>query len=157
MSRKRILYIGILIPGLLLLLGVTVYLILRWDTLPSAVPTNFDGAGHPTGYGGKGGLLSALITGWVSWLLLGALALFPALRKQNGGPFRVSALRFGNKTYLPFTGLNSALMADELAALFGYITVQSARSRDLGAWFLPVFLGLTALLLFVPGLFWKEN
>lgn len=157
MSRKRILYIGILIPGLLLLLGVTVYLVLRWDALPELVPTNFDGAGHPTSYGGKGSLLSALITGWVSWLLLGALALFPALRKQNRGAVRVSALRFGNKTYLPFTGLNSALMADELAALFGYITVRSARSRELGRLFLPAFLGLTALLLFVPGLFWKED
>lgn len=157
MSRKRILYIGILIPGLLLLLGVTVYLVLRWDALPELVPTNFDGAGHPTSYGGKGSPLFALITGWVSWLLLGALALFPALRKQNRGAVRVSALRFGNKTYIPFTGLNSALMADELAALFGYITVRSARSRELGRLFLPAFLGLTALLLFVPGLFWKED
>lgn len=157
MSRKRILYIGILIPGLLLLLGVTVYLILRWDALPELVPTNFDGAGHPTSYGGKGSLLSALIAAWLSWLLLGALALFPALRKQNRGAFRVSALRFGNKTYLPFTGLNSALMADELAALFGYITVRSTRSQELGRLFLPAFLGLTALLLFVPGLFWKED
>ena len=157
MNKKRILYIGVLIPGLLLLLGVTVYLILRWDALPSAVPTNFDGAGHPTSYGGKGSLLSALIVSWLSWLLLGTLALFPALRKQNRSAVRVSALRFGNKTYLPFTGLNSALMADELAALFGYITVRSTRSQELGAWFLPVFLGLTALLLFVPGLFWKED
>ena len=157
MSVKRILYLGVLALGLLILLGVTLYLLLRWDALPNLVATNFDGAGRPAGYSGKGGLLGGLITAWVSWLLLGALALFPALRRQNRGAFRVSAVRLGNRVNVPFTGLNSALMADELAALFGYLTVRSARGQELGRWFLPVMLGVTVLLMFVPGLFWKED
>lgn len=139
---KRIIRLLLLILGLLVLLGATLFVALRWESIPAEIPTNYNGAGQPEAYSGKGALWGMLVTGWLMFALSAAVSRFPALLKKNGGFVRVNALRIGGRTIEP-SWLSLDLMSTELALLFGYMAVCSALCRPLGAWFLPaVLIGL---------------
>ena len=146
---KRIVRLVLLLLGILALLGATLFVALRWGSIPAEIPTNYDGAGRPEEYSGKGALWGMLATGWAMFALTAAIARVPALRKQNGGFVRVNNLRIGGKT-IGANWLSLDLLSTELALLFSYLTLCSALCRPLGAWLLPVFFGMMLLSFVVP-------
>ena len=93
MTLKQILRLLVVILGLLVLLGTTVFLVLRWSGIPEQIPAHFDGAGHIDGYESKDSLIGLLVLAWVFWLLMIVLARVPRLLKQNGGFVRVEPER----------------------------------------------------------------
>ena len=156
MTLKQILRLLVVILGLLVLLGTTVFLVLRWSGIPEQIPAHFAGAGHIDGYESKDSLIGLLVLAWVFWLLMIVLARVPRLLKQNGGFMRVNAIRFGG-TKLEPTPLSLELTALALALLFGYLTLCSALCRNLGGWFLPVSLIAVLLAMLVPSLLERSN
>lgn len=150
---KRIVRLILLILGVLALLGATLFVALRWGSLPAEIPTNYDGAGRPDGFSGKGALWGMLATGWAMFALTAVIARVPALWKQNGGFVRVNALRIGGKTVLDPNWLSLDLMSTELALLFSYLTLCSALCRPLGAWFMPAVLAVMLLSFVLPSVF----
>ena len=154
MTVKQILRIAVLLLGLFVLLGTTLFVVLRWQQIPELIPTNFDGAGHIGAYGAKSSLIGLLLVAWIAWLLMAALARFPRLMKKNGGFVRVNAIRFGG-TRLEPTPLSLDLCALVLAALFSYLCICSMLCRDLGVWFLPVTLVAVLLATLLPSLLEK--
>ena len=151
MTLKQILRLLVVILGLLVLLGTTVFLVLRWSGIPEQIPAHFDGAGHIEDYNNKNSLIGSLVIAWAAWLLMVALARFPRLLKQNGGIVRVNALRIGAMRLEP-TPLSLELTGLALALLFGYLMLCCALCRDLGSWFLPVSLIAVLLAMLVPSL-----
>ena len=151
MTFKQILRLLVVILGLLVLLGTTVFLVLRWSGIPEQIPAHFDGAGHIEDYNNKNSLIGSLVIAWAAWLLMVALARFPRLLKQNGGIVRVNALRIGAMRLEP-TPLSLELGGLVLALILCYLTVCSALCRDLGGWFIPVSLITLVLVMLVPSL-----
>ena len=153
---KRIVRLVLLFLGLLALLGATLLIVLRWDSIPAEIPTSYSGAGQPEEFKAKSSLWGMLITGWFFFAATAAIARVPALWKKNGGFVRVSALRIGGKTLLEPNWLSMDLMSVVVALLFSYMSVCSALCRPLGVWFLPVLFPVLLLSFVVPGLVLRQ-
>ena len=151
MTRK-VIRLVLLVLGIVALLGATLFVALRWDSIPAEVPGHFDGAGRPESFAAKGSLWGMLGAGWVMYAFISVIDRTPALWKKNGGFVRVSSLRIGGKTLLEPNWLSLDLVSLEIALLFSYLSICSALCRPLGAWFLPVFLCVLLLSFVVPGL-----
>lgn len=148
---KTIIRIVLLLLSFLVLLGATLFIVLRWDSIPAEVPTEFGGAGRPEDYQTKSSLWGMLIVGWLFSAALAVIGRVPALWKKNGGFVRVSRLRIGGVTIGP-NWLNMDLMSLLVALLFSYLSICSALCRPLGAWFMPVFFGVLLFSFLVPSL-----
>ena len=149
---KTIVRIVLLLLGFLALLGATLFIVLRWDSIPAEIPTEFGGAGRPEDYQAKSSLWGMLIAGWLFFAATAVIARVPAMWKKNGGFVRVSALRIGGKTLLEPNWLSMDLMSLVVALLFSYMSVCSALCRPLGAWFLPLLFASLLLSFAVPSL-----
>ena len=148
---KTIVRIVLLLLGFLALLGATLFIVLRWDSIPAEIPTEFGGAGRPEDYQAKSSLWGMLTAGWLFSAAMAVVGRMPALWKKNGGFVRVSTLRIGGVTIGP-NWLSMDLMSLLIALLFSYLSICSALCRPLGAWFLPVFCGVLLLSFVVPSL-----
>ena len=128
--------------GLLILLAVTIFIVLRWQELPAEVPSRFDAAGHPESFEPKTALLSLLAVTWVGYGLFTVLSYFPKtwnLPVKTPRAYRIAGV------LMPVLGLM-------LALIFGYLSFCSALGRDLGTWFLPAVLagiGVPVLVLII--------
>ena len=148
---KRIVRLVLLLLGILALLGATLFVALRWDSIPAEIPMEYDGAGRPERFEAKSSLWGMLIAGWVFCAVTAVIARVPALWRKNGGFVRVSTLRIGGVTIGP-NWLSMDLMSLLIALLFTYLSICSALCRPLGAWFLPMFFGVLLLSFVVPSL-----
>ena len=153
---KTIVRLVLLLLGILILLGATLFIALRWGSIPAEIPTRFDGAGQPEELSPKSALWMMLGVGWLMYVLMSVIARSPALWKNNGGFVRVSAVRIGGKTMLEPNWLSLDLVSLDVALLFSYLSVCSALSRPLGAWFMPVFFGVLLLSYVVPSVLMKN-
>ena len=75
---KRVIRAALEALCLLVLLGTYAHLALNWKDLPERVPTNYDFAGHVTGYGGRGTLLilsAAMLALYVTFSLMRTVRL----------------------------------------------------------------------------------
>ena len=149
---KRIVRLVLLLVGLLALLGATLFIVLRWDSIPAEIPTSYSGTGQPEEFKAKSSLWGMLIAGWLFFAATAVIARVPAMWKKNGGFVRVSALRIGGKTLLEPNWLSMDLMSLVVALLFSYMSVCSALCRPLGAWFLPLLFASLLLSFAVPSL-----
>jgi len=148
---KRIVRLVLLLLGILALLGATLFIVLRWDSIPAEIPAEFDGAGRPEGYQTKSSLWGMLIVGWLFFAATAVIARVPALWKKNGGFVRVSALRIGGVT-IGANWLSMDLMSLVVSLLFSYMSVCSALCRPLGVWFLLLTFASLLLAFVVPSL-----
>ena len=144
MVRNKVFRILLQALGMLLLLAATVFVLLRWRTLPDTIPTSFDTAGLPDAYGSRNSLLSMLIVGWVAYLLFTVLSYFP----------RFWNLPVKTPRAYQLAGLMMPILGLVLAFVFSWILVCTVLGRGLGAWFLPVTgagIGIPVLVLLVGG------
>ena len=148
---KTIIRIVLLLLGFLVLLGATLFIVLRWDSIPAEIPTEFDGAGRPEDYQTKSSLWGMLIVGWLFFTATAVIARVPALWKKNGGFVRVSTLRIGGRI-IGANWLSMDLMSVVVALLFSYMSVCSALCRPLGVWFLLLTFASLLLAFVVPSL-----
>ena len=148
---KRIVRLVLLLLGILALLGATLFVALRWDSIPAEIPTEFDGAGQPEEFKEKGSLLGMLIAGWLFFSVTAVIARVPALWKKNGGFVRINTIRIGGKT-IGANWLNMDLMSVVISLFFSYMSVCSALCRPLGVWFLPLLFAALLLAFVVPSL-----
>lgn len=117
--------------GLLILLAVTIFIVLRWQDLPAEIPSHFDAAGRPESYGPKSSLISLMAVSWVGYGLFTVLSYFPKawnLPVKTPRAYQIAGI------LMPVLGLM-------LALIFGWVSFCSALGRGLGAWFLPAVLG----------------
>ena len=141
--------LALLVLTLLVLLAATVFVAVRWRSIPEQIPAHYDAAGHITDWTGKVSLISLLVLDWAMAVLVAVTArMSPEARRKYG--IRVSAVRFGKRTVLAATGLMLDVLALVLALIFSYIIVCSALCRELGAWFLPATLAAVFLPILIP-------
>ncbi len=119
--------------ALLALLGVTVFVLIRWRAFPAQLPAHFGGDGAATNYGNKAGaLLTPLVLSWVVFASMEVLSFFP------------QSWNVPRQTPRAYQAVGDSLAALRLilALLFAYLIVCTALCRGLGVWFLPAMLAL---------------
>ena len=129
--------------GALLLLGATLYVVLRWREIPAEVATHYSFSGVPEGYEDKGSLLSLLALSWVMYLVLVVTSFFPQTWNMPGRPaFRSFSFGGGSRSPRAMQAAADmlAVLRVEMAALFAWLLICTARGVSLGTWFLPGFL-----------------
>lgn len=137
--------------ALALLWGLTVWSLVR---LPDTIPIHFNGAGQPDGYGGKDTLtvLALLVTG----LFAALTAVTNAVRKHPhllNFPFAITpanAFRHYCGAIRLARGFRIGLVLVFLLMLYQMAQVATGRATGLGAWDMPVSLGL----LIGPSVLW---
>lgn len=132
--------------GALLLLGISVFVLLRWQSIPVQVPAHFGAGGQITGYGNKASDLGMLLVlAWVMFVGMQVLAFFP------------QSWNIPRRTPRAYQAAADALAALRLclALIFGYLLFCTALGRGLGAWFFPlmlVFVGGSVLYMLIGAL-----
>ncbi|HTB97188.1 MAG TPA: DUF1648 domain-containing protein [Terracidiphilus sp.] len=112
------------------------------DRLPDRVPTHFDAAGNPNGWGSPAGMIILPVIAAGVYLLMSVVARFPSAFNY---PVRVTPLNRARLQEITLTMI--AWIKVEMVCLFAvlqWVFVQSARNSD-GRLFpkvLPVFLFL---------------
>lgn len=127
------------ILSFLLLIGQLLCLILRWNSLPDEIPTHFGLNGQADAYGPKGSLVILPVITILIYLLMIFVEKFPELWNVPGHvtPRNIGWI-YGNTKSMLVT------LRFAVTFIFFYINYCSVFCLDLGAWFTPVFLLLTA-------------
>jgi uncharacterized membrane protein len=119
-----------------------------YDRLPEQIPTHYGFGGMPDHHSGKGAIWMLPAIGVVLFLLFSGINLLLTAR-----PSRYEKPKPEELIKLPKIILLMQLLKVFLSLTFVYIIIQTIRvtsgeAEGLGAWFLPVFIGL--LLIFPP-------
>lgn len=139
------------ITGLVAVVGMLVLTVVKYPGLPETIPTHFDAAGVPDGFGNKG----------MIWLLPGInLLMFTGLYFLSRFPWTWNYpvnITAENAQRLYRHGTRSMRILNLLLVImFSYLTWQSiasatGKSDGLGIWFMPVtlvvILGYTAYMI----------
>lgn len=121
----------------ILLLVLTFYLILNWDSLPNQVPGHFNAQGVVDRWASKGELWILPITSWLMFIGLTILEQFPNV--WNTGV----KLTKENQKYVYRTTKNMLLTLKFILVLnFVYLSVMSISGENLSMWYLPLVLFL---------------
>jgi len=120
---------------LLQLIGIVIYLIIAWNNIPEQIPAHFDASGAVTRYGNKNTLFTMTIIAWISFALMSLIERFPQIwntgvRVTEENKFRVYRI------------IKSLLLVTKLmmVTMFVYITIMQSLSRNVHAWFMPLFI-----------------
>ena len=133
---KKVINMILNILCLIVLIGITIYLIIRWNAMPKLIPTHYDFAGNVDSYGSKGSVLMMPIMSWVLYILITVLEMFPALwntgvKVTEENKFRVYAILRLMLDIIKFI----------MVVSFAYTTICSVEFMPLGAWFTFVEVG----------------
>ena len=125
------------IVSLSCLVGVTLYLILAWNTIPAKVPMHYNAAGEVNQWGSKSGLIIFPI---ISWLIYGMITLIERYPQIWNTGVRITKEN-RDQVYRLLKDLIAWVKMITLS-IFGFLTVLSALARNLPVWFLLVFVVL---------------
>lgn len=115
---------------LIVLVGITVYLIIRLNSMPKLIPTHYDFAGNVDSYGDKSAVFIMPVMSWVLYIMITVLEMFPQIwntgvRVTEQNRFRVYAI----------LRLMIDIVKFIIVVSFAYITVCTVEFMPLGAWF----------------------
>jgi uncharacterized membrane protein len=127
------------IASALLMLLTFVYLLSIWNDLPQRIPTHFNAAGEPDGWGGKEEIWTLPIIGLLLFIFISVLCKFPQLFNY---PVQVTA---ENAPRLYLWGRQTMKWLNfELVFFFSlgsWHSVQAAfKETGLGIWYLPALI-----------------
>ena len=119
--------------AVLALLGITVYLLIRWPSLPARLPSGFGVRGEITDWGSKAGSLTTLLV--VSWIMFASLFVLSFFPQSWNIPRRTP------RAYQA-TGNAMAVLRFLLSLIFSYVLACTSRCVDIGIWFLPLLIAV---------------
>ena len=142
LSRSAIDWLTDIIAFALLVLLIAIQ-VMNYGNLPDTIPTHFNAAGQPDGYGGKGTLWLLPATGMFMYLMMTVIEQFPQIYNY---PVEITATN-AERQYGIATRLIRILKTLILLVFtfLSYKTIETAtgKASGLGKAFLPVFLLIT--------------
>ena len=120
---------------LVLLIGILIYLIINWNSIPDKLPGHYNAVGEIDRMGNKGELLVLPIINWLMYLGMTAVERFPSV--WNTGVRVTEENR--ERVYRTIKNMLSTMKLI-IVAVFSYLTINSARALPLSPGFLPAFL-----------------
>lgn len=142
--------IAVEIICLALLIGVLIYLLISWNSIPDKIPGHYNAMGEIDRMGNKLELFVIPIISWILYLGITLLQKFP--EAWNTG-VKVTEENKERVYRVLFDMISTVKLI--MVAVFVYLTINSARAISLSVWFLPVFLILMfgSIVLFIIKLF----
>ena len=132
------------ILSLLSVLATVALPVLLWSRVPLQVPTHYDFFGQPDTWGTRNMIWVVVGVAIFEYALLTIVARYPRLHNY---PWAVTA---GNREVLyAWSRRLLSTLKLQLQLSFLYMVLCMMRARPLGAWFLPLVLGILALTLVV--------
>ena len=125
------------IVSLSCLVGVSLYLILAWSTIPAQIPAHYNAAGEVNRWGSKSELIILPI---ISWLIYGMITLIERFPQAWNTGVRVTEENRA-EVYRLLKNMIACVKMITLS-IFSCLTVLSSLARNLPMWFLLVFLVL---------------
>jgi uncharacterized membrane protein len=136
MKIKNSIYNNIIeVLCILLLVGISVYLIINWSSIPNQIPGHYDGAGNVDRWGGKGELLILPITSWILYIFITILEAFPQI--WNTGVTVTKENR--ERVYRILKNMISTVKLLMVVA-FTYLCAKQSMRAALPSYFTPLFL-----------------
>ena len=123
------------IVSLSCLVGVTLYLILAWNTIPAQVPSHYNAAGEVNHWGSKSELIIFPI---ISWLIYGMITLVERYPQIWNTVVRITEEN-RDQVYRLLKSMISLVKMLVLLVLAS-LTVLSSLSLSLPIWYLPAFI-----------------
>ncbi|MCL2170059.1 MAG: DUF1648 domain-containing protein [Defluviitaleaceae bacterium] len=121
---------------LFLLAGITVYLIVAWNSLPEQIPGHFAADGTVTRYDGRGALIAPVIISWVLYGLFVLVERFPQI--WNTGVQVTEENK--ERVHRAIRNLISMIKL-VIVAKFTFITIFQSLGTNLPSWFMPASIG----------------
>ena len=147
MEIKRSKY-DMMVQGIcmILLFGMSVYLILNWSGLPARVPAHYNAAGQIDRWASKSELWFLPIVGWILYIGITVIERFP--RVWNTGVTVTEENR--DRVYRTLKNLIETIKLI-IISVFTLLNINSILATELPIWFLSVFLILIfgTILLFI--------
>jgi len=139
--RNNIFDIAFNIICLIQLVGITVYLVAVWNSLPDQIPGHFNFAGEVTRWDDKSSLLVMPI---LAWVLFGGILLV----EQFPHIWNTSVTVTEENKFRVYRVLKSLIGVVKLVMVtfFVFIAVYQTLAIDLPGWLMPVYL----VLVFAP-------
>ncbi len=122
---------------LILLIGVLIYLVLNWNSIPERIPGHYNAMGEIDRMGSKKELLVLPIISWLMYLGMTVLERFPQI--WNTGVTVTAENK--ERVYRVLKNMLSTMKLI-MVAVFVYLTINSSQAISLSVWFLPVFITL---------------
>ena len=119
------------------LVGIAIYLIVVWNSLPDQIPGHFNAAGEVNRWDNKGFLIIMPVINWMMFAGLVLVERFPHL--WNVGVTVTEVNKF--RVYRVTKSLLGAIKLIVVTA-FTFITIIQSLAQGLPLWFLPVFISL---------------
>ena len=120
---------------LVLLIGILIYLFVKWSSIPDKIPGHYNAMGEIDRMGNKGELLILPIISWLMFLGMTVLEKFP--QAWNTGVKVTEENK--ERVYRTLKNMISTMKVI-IVAVFSYLTINSAQALSLSAWFLTVCL-----------------
>ena len=135
--RNSVFDIVLNIACIIMLLGVVIYLIVRWSSIPDRVPGHFNVSGEVTRWDAKGSLIIMPVIAGILYIGMTILEQFPqvwntGVRVTQENMFRVYKI------------LKSMISMIKLLIVATFVSIVIVQSLAVGlpAWLLPVFISL---------------
>ena len=124
--------------SLVMLVGMTLFLIVNWKNIPEQVPMHYDWAGNIDRWGSKNELFLLPIMDWGMYLLISGFECFPKIWNTGVSVTEENVGRVYRALKYMMKSLKVIVILDFLV-----MTLCAAMSLPLPGWFLPVVLILT--------------
>ena len=118
------------ILSLVLMIGVSLYIFIRWSSIPDKIPMHYNFAGEIDRWGGKGELLFLIAIAWGIWLLITVTERFPKF--WNTGVEVTEKNREHVYRTLKYMVKTMKLI---IVIIFTYLILHTLTVRNLPGWF----------------------
>lgn len=120
---------------IIIILGMWIYLIKSWGSLPNKIPVHYNGAGAADDWDDKSNVLAVPITSSVLYILITILSFFPSIWNTP------VAITEENRKSVYLNLRNMIILSKfEMVGIFAYLTYCDIKSQSLGVLFLPIAL-----------------
>lgn len=134
MKRKVSLYSIMNMISILIYLVSIVLLILFWDYIPDTIPTHYNAIGAADHYGDKS---SVILIVFLELIVIGGMFFAGYIVKLNGKSTNATPAELDHlKTVYPMLAVLNVV----IVVMFSYILYCSATARNLGAYFMWIFI-----------------
>jgi uncharacterized membrane protein len=139
------------IVGLLLIIGMIIFVCMQWNQLPDKIPGHYNAVGEVDRWGSKGEIIALPIVAALLYLLLTTLSFLP---KTWGLPVRITELN-REKLYECTRSLLISIKV-ELIGIFFYLAYSMATSQSISTGFIPIiFFVLIGTIIYFIRQFYK--
>ena len=121
--------------GLVMLIGTSLYLVIRWPSIPDKLPMHYNFAGEIDRWGGKGEILFLVVMVWILYLMISLVEHFPSVWNTGVQVTLENRMRVYRTLKYMVKTLKLAM-----TLVFTFLIFTTVAATPLPAWFSAVYV-----------------